>query len=76
MATLMALVLDIIMNEREVVNKLQSSRCRQSLVPVSSHHLARQQTQGGTQMLALRGFMRRALGIHPSHVIAHDGVEM
>jgi len=62
-------ILDVVMDEREVVDQLNSDGCRKCQGRVSSERLASPEGEGGTDALA-GGFVRRAArGVGPAHVI-------
>ncbi len=74
MSSLRIPVLDIVVNEREVVDELQRDRRRESLAPIAPDGLAGQEAQRRAQLLAATGGDRTAILVLPAQVVAQHSV--
>src|SRR3954447_24640304 len=73
-AARVAVVLDIIVYERKIVDELEASRQRKRLVWIAAGSTAGQQSQLGAQQLAGINIGRPQLRIAPSELIVLHGI--
>jgi hypothetical protein len=76
MAALGITILDIVMNEREVMNQLQCRGRRKGGARLPSCRFTGEQAEGGTQGLSRGINILLAMLVYPSEVVSHHAIEL
>src|SRR5690606_39027395 len=72
----LTVVLDVVMDQREVVQQFNGSSGGKGLLPLSTSGLTAHQQQGRADALAGLPLIGLIVGVHPSHRVAEHGGQL